>query len=719
MPDPDVLIIGAGPSGAVSAKRLAEEGFRVTVLEQGDWPDYARARSAHPDFELTSGQYWAWDPNVRRAAGDYPIDESESDITALMWNGVGGGTVVFAAHWQRNMPSDFCVRTLDGVADDWPLSYEELEPYYVRVERDWGVSGLANDTAFPPGEGPPMPPVPLSAMGRRVAKAHNDLGWHWWPGPNAIATRAYGALNPCVQRATCLWGCADGAKATVDRTYWPVNERNGVELVTRARVRRLLVGDDGLVQGAEYLDADGGEHVQRAPVTILCANGIGTPRLLLLSGTDGGLANSSGMVGTRLMLHPFGTVTGLFDDDLESWQGVWGQHIHSLEFYETDESRGFVRGAKWGLQPTGGPLSMTRAYPWGAENAIATRPYGALNPCVQRATCLWGCADGAKATVDRTYWPVNERNGVELVTRARVRRLLVGDDGLAQGAEYLDADGGEHVQRAPVTILCANGIGTPRLLLLSGTGTDGGLANSSGLVGTRLMLHPFGTVTGLFDDDLESWQGVWGQHIHSLEFYETDESRGFVRGAKWGLQPTGGPLSMTRAYPWGAENAIWGESFHQELRRRLGRSAMWGIIAEDLPEESNRVTLDHDTPDDYGIPGARIVYSNSENSQRMMTFHQERARESLLAAGAYDVIIAPFIEATGWHILGTCKMGDDPSDSVVDRYGRTHDVPNLFVFDGSIWPTSSGMNPTATIAAMALRNTEHLIEERRDQREAA
>ena len=248
----------------------------VVCLEQGGWPDYEKARSAHPDYELTSGVHWAWDPNVRRAPGDYPIDDSGSDIKALMWNGVGGGTVVYAAHWQRNLPSDFRVRTLDGVGDDWPLSYEELEPYYVRVERDWGVSGLANDTAFPPGEGPPMPPVPLSAMGRKVAKAHNDLGWHWWPGPNAIATQKYGALNPCVLRATCLWGCADGAKATVDRTYWPVNQRNGVELITRARVRRLLQRPDGLIEGAEYLDADGNEHVQRAGITIVGANGIGT-----------------------------------------------------------------------------------------------------------------------------------------------------------------------------------------------------------------------------------------------------------------------------------------------------------------------------------------------------------------------------------------------------------------------------------------------------------
>ena len=534
-PPPDVLIVGAGASGAVAAVRLAEAGFRVVCLEQGDWPDYSRARAGQPDFELTSGATWAWDPNVRNAPGDYPVEESESDITALMWNGVGGGTVVYAAHWQRSMPSDFRVRSLDGIADDWPFTYEDLEPFYVRVERDWGVSGLAGDTAFPPGEGPPMPPVPLSRLGRRVAEAHNRLGWHWWPGPNAIATRPYGRLSACVQWAACLWGCPEGAKASVDRTHWPVATERGVTLLTRCRVRRLLVGPDGLVEGAVYVDPDGAEHQQRAAVTILCANGIGTPRLLLLSADD-------------------------------------------------------------------------------------RRPDG--------------------------------------------------------------------------------------------------LANSSGLVGRRLMMHPFGTVVGLFEEDLGSWQGVWGQHLHSLEFYETDASRGFARGAKWGLQPTGGPLSATASFPWGPENPIWGPGFHERLRARLGRSAMWGIIAEDLPEEANRVTLDPLRSDRFGIPAARLRYRLSENSRRLVAFHQARARESLAAAGAYETVVAPFIRATGWHLLGTAVMGEDPERSVVDQWGRAHDVPNLFVYDGSVWPTSSGMNPTATIAAFALRAVEHLIEHRRDQRGA-
>jgi choline dehydrogenase-like flavoprotein len=352
---------------------------------------------------------------------------------------------------------------------------------------------------------------------------------------------------------------------------------------------------------------------------------------------------------------------------------------------------------------------------WPGPNAIATRPYRRLNACVQRAACLWGCVDGAKGSFDRTHWPDAIASGVLLVEGARVMRLEVGADGLMSGAVYVDRDGVEHRQEAAVMLIAANGIGTPRLLLASATDAHpDGLANSSGLVGTRLMMHPFATVVGLFEDDLQSWQGPWGQHIHSLEFYETDTRRGFVRGAKWGLQPTGGPVSTTRGYPWGP-TPIWGPEFHDEVGRRLGRSAMWGIIAEDLPEVTNRVILDPTMTDSDGIPAPKVVYRLSDNSRRMLAFHIARATESLLAAGAYETVVAPQIRQTGWHLLGTAKMGDDPATSVVDGWGRSHDIANLYIIDGSVWPTSAGMNPTATIAALALRFADHLVEERRNQ----
>jgi choline dehydrogenase-like flavoprotein len=113
--------------------------------------------------------------------------------------------------------------------------------------------------------------------------------------------------------------------------------------------------------------------------------------------------------------------------------------------------------------------------------------------------------------------------------------------------------------------------------------------------------------------------------------------------------------------------------------------------------------------DGDGLPAPVVTYRTSENSRRMLAFNLERARESLLAAGAYRIVDMPQVRGSGWHLLGTAVMGDDPSSSVVDRWGQSHDVPNLWIFDGSTWPTSSGMNPTATIAAFALRGAERML----------
>ena len=183
--------------------------------------------------------------------------------------------------------------------------------------------------------------------------------------------------------------------------------------------------------------------------------------------------------------------------------------------------------------------------------------------------------------------------GARLITGARVRRIETNNDGLATGAHWIDRDGKEHFEPAKVVVLAANAIGTPRLLLLSASSKHpDGLANSSGLVGKRLMMHPFANVAGLFEEPLMSWQGQFGDLIESLEFYETDEKRGFVRGARWGLAPTGGPINT--ALPSRAGEQIWGPDHHLHVKSHLGHGANWGLFAEDLPDEANRVELSLD-----------------------------------------------------------------------------------------------------------------------------
>ena len=294
-----------------------------------------------------------------------------------MYNAVGGSTIIFAGAWPRALPSDFRVRSLDGVADDWPIDYFELLPYFYRTDRDFGVSGLPGDPAYPPDtEDAPMPPLPIGSAGLKVARGMTKLGWHWWPEFNSINSVAYDGRRPCVQRSTCQSGCNEGAKASTDLTHWPKAIARGARLVTGARVRRIETDKQGLATGATWIDRDGAEHFEPARVVVVAANAIGTPRLLLLSDSPAhpdGLANSSGLVGKRLMMHPFANVAGLFEEPLMSWQGQFGDLIESLEFYETDEKRGFVRGARWGLAPTGGPINTALAEPGGRAD-LGRRP---------------------------------------------------------------------------------------------------------------------------------------------------------------------------------------------------------------------------------------------------------------------------------------------------------------------------------------------------------
>lgn len=375
----DVLIVGAGASGSVVARRLAIADFSVVCLEQGPWVNASEYAGGALEREVMQEGTWHYNPNHRGRPEDYPCEVSDSEIHPLMFNAVGGSTVHYAAEWTRLLPSDFRVRTLDGIADDWPLDYFELAPFYERVERWMSVSGRVGDPAYPPGFVPPLPPHPIGLMGRRAAEGFNRLGWHWWNGYNAIASRPDGRLNACVRRATCMQGCPEGAKASVDVTVWPDAIAAGARLITGARVRRITTDSSGLATGAEWIDRDGAEHRQSADLVVLAANGVGTARLLLLSGSPShpeGLANSSGLVGKRLQMHPLATAQGVYEDELETWMGPYGEGVTSSQFAETDLDRGFPRGARLTVMPIPGPIELL----WGnADRPLAERSGAALH----------------------------------------------------------------------------------------------------------------------------------------------------------------------------------------------------------------------------------------------------------------------------------------------------------------------------------------------------
>ncbi len=373
----DVLIIGAGASGAAIAWSLVETRMHILCLEQGDWIFDKDFPSRRDDYELARYGKFSCDPNVRGLREDYPINADDSPIMPVNYNAVGGSTINYLGHWPRMKPSDFRTRSLDGVAEDWPVDYATLEPFFEENDRIMGVSGLAGNPAYP-AYTPPNPPIPIGKLGQTLAKGFNELGWHWWPSDVAILSRDNDGRSKCVNAGTCDLGCAAGAKASTDITYWPMLERAGVELRTGARVREIIVGDDGFAKGVRYHDRDGNVHEQLAEMVVVACNGVGTPRLLLNSVSKlfpDGLANSSGMVGKNLMFHPLSGVTGRFDEPMDGFKGPVACSILSQEFYETDPNRDFVRG--YGLHAGRSHPPATYALggygvddpiPWGAEH---------------------------------------------------------------------------------------------------------------------------------------------------------------------------------------------------------------------------------------------------------------------------------------------------------------------------------------------------------------
>lgn len=333
--------------------------------------------------------------------------------------------------------------------------------------------------------------------------------------------------------------------------------------------------------------------------------------------------------------------------------------------------------------------------------ATLSSPKDGRPPCTYRGFCVVGCKPGAKSSTLVTYVPRIVAAGGIIKDNSMVTRLRVAN-GRVISASYVHA-GRRHEQRARIFILAGYAIETPRLLLNSATPEQPtGLANSSGLVGKRLMTHMSHRVYAWFEKPVRPYKAPPGIGI-TQEFYRTPKEGDHVRG--YSIE-TGAalPISFARLVVAGTGEHGWA------LRKRMLEYNHYSGIAmngECLPYEENEVRLASET-DAYGAPVAHLRFAYGENERRMIDHAYARMEEILRAAGGSRI----FRASDTAHLMGTCRMGDDPQTSVVDPWCRTWDVPNLFLCDGSVFVTAAGVNPSLTIEAIAARAADRLAKER-------
>lgn len=278
----------------------------------------------------------------------------------------------------------------------------------------------------------------------------------------------------------------------------------------------------------------------------------------------------------------------------------------------------------------------------------------------------------------------------------------MGKDGRATGVTFVH-DGETYEQKAKLVILSAFVVETPRLLLNSANAQfPDGLANSSGLVGKSIMVHSSQDVYAKFDEEIRLYKGT-PVLATTQDFYRTDPKNNFVRGYtlhSHGARPVGFANGISKAIG----GPIWGERFRKVLLdyNHYGRVT---LVGEVLPNDSNQVTLAHEQ-DEYGLPRAKVTFSYGENDRRLIDHAVGKMTEILEAAGGK----AKFVIPDTAHMMGGCRMGNDPKSSVVNSYGQTHDIPNLFICDASIFVTSGAGNPTNTVMSLALRTADHIKE---------
>lgn len=343
----------------------------------------------------------------------------------------------------------------------------------------------------------------------------------------------------------------------------------------------------------------------------------------------------------------------------------------------------------------------------GGPVAILSASHGDRPHCIYRGFCIQGCKVGAKASTLVTHVPDALKHGAEIRDNSMVARVSLSKDGRTNGAYYFDAEGREHFQRARSVIVCGYALETPRLLFNSAcSGHEQGLANSSGRLGKYLMAQAGNVILGRFDDLVRMYKAP-PAHALTEEFYETDSRRDFARG--FAVQ-TVGPLPIAFAKQMMAAKGLWGWG----LRRAMMDYNHWsplGLLGELLPWKDNRIELAdgkqgrHDARDRFGLPVAQVTFSLHENDKKLIEFGKNKVMEIMRAAGATEVVQ----EQRYAHLVGGARMSAKPAEGICDKFGRTWDIPNLFVMDGSVLPTQGSANPGLTIQAMAARTADYLI----------
>ena len=336
--------------------------------------------------------------------------------------------------------------------------------------------------------------------------------------------------------------------------------------------------------------------------------------------------------------------------------------------------------------------------------SINSEPRNGRGSCLQIGFCFQGCKSGAKWSTLYTEIPDAELTGnFEIRAQAHVLQIQHDDSGKVTGVLYADKDGKQQMQKARAVCVAGNSIESPRLLLNSASAkSPDGLANSSGMVGKNYMRHMTGSVYAAFEKQVHFYRGTTMAGIIQDEA-RFDTSRGFVGGYEMETLALGVPFYAAFLNP-----GEWGRGFADAMEAYDRTAGMW-LVGEDMPQETNRISLHASEKDQHGMAVPNVHFDDHPNDLAMREHAYKQGAAVYEAAGAKKIYRTPPYPST--HNLGTNRMSENARDGVVNRWGQAHDIKNLFVSDGSQFTTGAAENPTLTIVALAIRQADYIAGE--------